>query len=228
MSRILYIEDDDTLSFVTKDNLEKHGFRVMHFRNGLDAMQLIEDQAFDLALLDIMLPKMSGFEIARRIRGVNQEVPILFLSAKSLKEDRLHGFILGADDYLTKPFSIEELVFKINVFLKRSAVNQAQVDGAFTFGVSTYDHLNLQLNVGSETKVLTQREGELLRLLLIHKNKICQRAVILKSIWGENDYFMGRSLDVFISRLRKYLSSDASVNIENVHGVGFKLVVQEQ
>lgn len=226
MARILYIEDDQTLSYVTKDNLEKHGYEVAHFRSGPEASVMIENCDFDLALLDIMLPRMSGFEIARKIRDHSQEVPILFLSAKSLKEDRLHGFMLGADDYIVKPFSIEELVFKITVFLKRSKITEKVENLLFHFGKSTYDHRNLVLKSGSEQKTLTQREGALLQLLLVEQNRLCERAHILKTIWGENDYFMGRSLDVFISRLRKYLSSDSNVSIENIHGVGFKLSVK--
>ncbi|NND09417.1 MAG: response regulator transcription factor [Saprospiraceae bacterium] len=225
MARILYIEDDQTLSYVTKDNLEKHGYEVVHFRSGTEALAIIEKCEFELALLDIMLPRMSGFEIASMIRAHSVEVPILFLSAKSMKEDRLHGFMMGADDYIVKPFSIEELIFKINVFLKRSKISTSGKHLVFHFGQSRYDHQNLILLCGNEEKTLTQREGELLRLLLLEQNKLCERAHILRTIWGENDYFMGRSLDVFISRLRKYLSSDPNVNIENIHGVGFKLLV---
>ena len=223
---ILFVEDDETLGFVTRDNLELNGFSVTHFMDGKAAMQAIPTIKFDLALLDVMLPNMDGFEIARQIRSQNANVPILFLTAKSLKDDRLTGFSLGADDYITKPFSIEELIFRINVFLRRSKAEKYPVQSnKFSLSRFTFDYENLTLSSDLADRILTQKEADLLRYLLLHKNQLCKRSDILKQIWGEDDYFMGRSLDVFISRLRKYLTPDPSILLENVHGVGFKLKV---
>lgn len=225
---ILFVEDDETLGFVTRDNLELNGFKVTHLTDGKSALEAAKQLPFDLALLDVMLPIIDGFTIGKYIREQNPEVPILFLTAKSLKDDRLTGFGLGADDYITKPFSIEELVFRINVFLRRANVTKinqplkAQPIGKFLF---EYD--NLLLTSNKISKVLTQKEADLMLYLLKHKNQICKRSDILEQIWGEDDYFMGRSLDVFISRLRKYLSDDPSVQIDNIHGVGFKLRIRE-
>ncbi len=224
-AKILYVEDDETLGFITRDNLERNGYQIIHCSDGTSAMEVIRDLDFDLAVLDIMLPGVDGFTLAEEIRKRNQEVPILFLSAKPMKEDRLKGFALGADDYVTKPFSIEELSYKIRVFLKRHKVSGPDDRNRFVFGHFEYDHSNLKLHSPTDQKTLTEREGALLHLLLQNKDQICKRSDILIEIWGEDDYFMGRSLDVFISRMRKYLSSDPEIIIENVHSVGFKLVV---
>lgn len=174
-----------------------------------------------------MLPGTDGFELARRIRATNQDVPIIFLTAKSLKEDRLRGLRLGADDYITKPFSIEELILKVEVFLRRNKVRPA--GPAFDprrIGRYVFDYDTLQLRYADEApRRLTRREAELLRFLNQRREQVTERGDILEAIWGENDYFLGRSLDVFISRLRKYLKQDESVRIENIHGVGFSFRV---
>lgn len=225
---ILFVEDDETLGFVTRDNLELNGFKVTHMTDGGMAMKLVMQSSFDLALLDVMLPEIDGFTIGKYIRQQNPEIPILFLTAKSLKDDRLTGFGLGADDYITKPFSIEELVFRINVFLRRAHVtNLAQPANSKTVGKFLFDYDNLLLSTNGLSKTLTQKEADLMRYLLQHKNQVCKRSDILEQIWGEDDYFMGRSLDVFISRLRKYLSADPILQIDNIHGVGFKLRISE-
>ncbi|MDH3652090.1 MAG: response regulator transcription factor, partial [Saprospiraceae bacterium] len=172
-------------------------------------------------------PEVDGFELAEAIRKRDLDVPILFLTAKSLKEDRLHGFELGGDDYIVKPFSIQELLYKIEVFLRRRKVFGMDHRQRFQIGDLDFDYANLLLIHDSHTRKLTQREADLLRYLCQSKNKLVKRSRILELIWGEDDYFMGRSLDVFISRLRKYLSADGRVEIENVHGVGFKLKVSD-
>ena len=228
-AHLLYVEDDESLSFVTRDNLELSDFTVTHRASGTDALELLETDAFpyDLCLLDVMLPGVDGFELARRIRRQNQDVPILFLTAKSLKEDRLHGLRLGADDYITKPFSIEELILKIEVFLRRNRVRPASpAFDAGTLGDYRFDFAKLQLRYqDEEPRRLTRREAELLKYLNDRREQVVERGAILEAIWGENDYFMGRSLDVFVSRLRKYLARDGGVRLENIHGVGFTLTV---
>ncbi|MFK8162503.1 MAG: response regulator transcription factor [Lewinella sp.] len=228
-AHLLYVEDDESLSFVTRDNLELSEFNVTHCPDGNAAMEEIgkSDFSYDLCLLDVMLPGIDGFELARRIREKNQDVPILFLTAKSLKEDRLQGLRLGADDYITKPFSIEELILKIEVFLRRNKVRPSSP--AFDprrIGDYTFDLNKLQLTYKKEApRRLTRREAELLNYLGSRRGEVSERADILEKIWGENDYFLGRSLDVFISRLRKYLKQDARIRIENIHGVGFSLII---
>ncbi|MBK9151910.1 MAG: response regulator transcription factor [Saprospiraceae bacterium] len=222
-SRILYVEDDETLSFVTMDNLELNGYKVDHCPDGETALESFYKNNYDLCILDVMLPKMDGFALAEKIRASDPNVPILFLTAKSMKEDRLQGLRLGADDYITKPFSIEELILKIEIFLKRKFVT-APANEVFRIGRYSFDYRNLTLALDEEKRSLTQKEADLLKMLYDHKNNVVKRSVILEKLWGEDDYFLGRSMDVFISRLRKYLSGDPNLKIDNIHGVGFKLV----
>lgn len=227
-AHLLYVEDDETLSFVTSDNLELQGYQVTHCPDGKIALETIQNQSFDLCILDVMLPEVDGFTIAQEIRKFNVDVPIIFLSAKSLKEDKIHGLKLGADDYLTKPFSIEELILKIDIFLRRSKVGlQETKPTAYNVGAYQFNYENLELSTEGFQKVLTQREADLLRYIIERKGSVMKRSEILEAIWGEDDYFLGRSLDVFISRLRKYLKLDANIKIENIHGVGFKLKVAQ-
>ena len=230
-AHLLYVEDDESLSFVTRDNLELSGFAVTHCADGNAAVARIEESEFpyDLCLLDVMLPGVDGFELARRVRERSQDVPIIFLTAKSLKDDRLQGLRLGADDYITKPFSIEELILKIEVFLRRNKVRPSSP--AFDprrIGDYVFEPEKLRLQFRDEDpRRLTRREAELLNYLNLRRDQVTERGEILEKIWGENDYFLGRSLDVFISRLRKYLKADERIRIENIHGVGFSFVVGE-
>lgn len=224
-SHLLYVEDDESLSFVTRDNLELQGYQVTYCPDGNSAMKAIESGQYDLCILDVMLPDVDGFTIAKAIRENNQDVPIIFLTARSMKEDKIHGLKLGADDYMTKPFSIEELLLKIQVFLKRSKV-LTPATASSSIGTYHFDYKNLQLRINEDSKTLTQKEADLLRLFIQHQNTVIKRSDILEKVWGEDDYFLGRSLDVFISRLRKYLRQDERLKIENIHGVGFKLRVE--
>jgi len=230
-AHLLYVEDDESLSFVTRDNLELSDFAVTHCPDGNAALALIDksDFPYDLCLLDVMLPGVDGFDLARRIREKNQDVPILFLTAKSLKEDRLQGLRLGADDYITKPFSIEELILKVEVFLRRNKVRPSSPTfDPGRIGNYHFEPDKLRLTYKAEApKRLTRREAELLNYLSRRRDQVSERGDILEKIWGENDYFLGRSLDVFISRLRKYLKEDGRIVIENIHGVGFSLMVRE-
>jgi DNA-binding response OmpR family regulator len=222
--KILYAEDDETLAFLTKDNLEQF-YDVTHCDDGEIALNAFQKDTFDICILDIMMPKMDGFELAENIRKTNSEVPIIFLSAKTLKEDRIKGLRLGADDYLVKPFSIEELLLKIEIFLKRTNKNVNVDKILYTVGKYQFDSKNYLVYTDSEKISLTQRESDLLKLFLNNKNVVLKREEILKSLWGDDDYFMGRSLDVFISRLRKILSNEKEIAIENLHGIGFKFSV---
>ncbi|MCG8329100.1 MAG: response regulator transcription factor [Chitinophagales bacterium] len=220
---LLYVEDDESLSFVTQDNLELQGYDISHYTSGKAAISAFKEHSFDLCILDVMLPDVDGFTIAREIRKYDQQTPILFLTAKSLKEDRLQGLRLGGDDYITKPFSIEELILKVEIFLRRRQVTSGESPSKVVIGEFELDYPNLSLQHESSTRQLTQKEADLLKHLAEHPDQVLKRSDILEKIWGEDDYFLGRSLDVFISRLRKYLRQDDSLKIENIHGVGFRL-----
>ncbi len=224
--KILYVEDDNTLAFLTADNLEQE-YEVAHYDNGSAAFEAFKQEAFDLCILDVMLPEMDGFELAAAIRERDVEVPIIFLSAKTLKEDRIKGLRLGADDYLVKPYSMEELTLKIEVFLQRSQKKPAVKNSTYTIGDFVFDSVNYAITRKGETTQLTEREAALLQLFMEHKNTVLKREVILTAIWGTDDYFMGRSMDVFISRLRKIFKDDDRIRIENIPRVGFKLVAPE-
>ncbi len=228
-AHLLYVEDDESLSFVTRDNLELNGYMVTYCEDGGKAMQLIQsNQRFDLCILDVMLPEVDGFTLATEIRKRDELVPIIFLTAKSMKQDKIHGLTIGADDYITKPFSIEELLLKIDIFLRRTKYSTILKEN-LVVKIANYlfDYKNLSLINGDYTETLTQKEADLLKLLNENRNQVVKRSYILETIWGKDDYFLGRSLDVFISRLRKYLQIDERIKIENIHGVGFKFRVDE-
>lgn len=223
-TKLLYVEDDEVLAYVTKDNLELKGYEVHQAGDGREAFQMYMKEKYDLCIIDIMLPVMDGFTLAEEIRALDKEIPIIFLTAKSLKEDKIKGLKIGADDYIIKPFSFEELVLKIEVFLKRKYIVEVEGNQLYQVGTYTLDYPDLTLKREESQKRLTQKEADVLKYLIEHKNTIIQRSDILKKVWKQDDYFTGRSLDVFISRLRKYLAEDASIQIENIHSVGFKLI----
>ena len=223
--KILYAEDDETLAFLTQDNLIQNGYEVFHCNDGIKCIDTFNREEFDICVLDIMLPKKDGFQIAAEIRQVNHNIPIIFLSAKTLKEDRIKGLRLGADDYLVKPFSIEELLLKIEIFIKRSQKSIPEIT-IYTIGDYQFDSKNYIIIRAQEKTAFTQRESELLKLFLDNKNVVLKREQILKSLWGNDDYFMGRSLDVFISRLRKILANEPRISIENLHGIGFRFTCE--
>ncbi|WP_020532120.1 response regulator transcription factor [Flexithrix dorotheae] len=226
--KILLVEDDESLGFVVKDNLEMNGYEVFLEKDGISAWESFQKNKYHICLVDVMLPKMDGLNLVEKIRKVDQVSPIMFLTAKSLKEDKIAGFKLGCDDYLTKPFSIEELVFRIEAILKRTGnigtkVEEKQI---YQVGKIAFDSQNLTLTLNSKViHNITKREGDLLKMLIQDMPNIVKREDILNQIWGDDDYFKGRSLDVFITRLRKYLKVDDSIKIENIHGVGFRLKI---
>lgn len=223
MAKIFYVEDDENLSFVTKDNLELEGYEIDHFADGKTAWKNFLKEKYDLCLLDVMLPELDGFSLAEKIREQNHHIPIIFLTAKNMQDDKIEGLKIGGDDYITKPFSIEELVLRMKVFLKRQSVTKSDGENqVFKIGTYTFDFPELKLKAEDYTKKLTHREAEVLKYLCDFPNQVIKREDILVKIWGRDDYFLGRSLDVFITRLRKMLSQDDSVKIENIHGVGFR------
>ncbi len=224
MAKVLYVEDDASLSFVTRDQLEKRGYEVVFCDNGKTAYEVFKTSIFDLCIFDVMLPEIDGFELAKKIRLENTQIPILFLTARSMQEDKLEGLKLGGDDYMTKPFNMEELSLKIEIFLKRKDVRK-EINDFYFIGSYKLDVREQKLSFGKSVKQLTLKETKLLSLLSQKENTIIKRENILLNLWGKNDYFLGRSLDVFISRLRKYLKEDENIYIENIRGVGFKLNV---
>lgn len=227
--RILLLEDDPNLGFMLQENLELRGYSIQRCLDGEDGLRAYAPGLFDLLLVDIMMPKMDGFTFTKEVRKRDQRTPVIFLTAKSLKEDKIEGFRIGADDYITKPFSMEELVLRIQAVLRRTRPEGD--DGArqaeFVIGRYFFDFTKQTLSLKNRTQKLTAREAELLRLLCINMNETLERETALKQIWGDDSYFNGRSMDVFISRLRSYLKNDPQVEIMNVHSRGFKLVAPE-
>ncbi len=222
--KLLLVEDDKNLGKVVRDYLRLNKFDVALAEDGEKGFELFKEGGFDICILDVMLPKMDGFSLAKLIRKLDHEVPIIFLTAKAMDEDKLEGFQTGADDYVTKPFNIEELVLRIKVFLRRSKAIQTEEPMRIAVGKYTFDYRNLSLQLEEETRGLTQREADILYYLCQNKGNIVRREDILMKIWQRDDYFAGRSLDVFLSKLRKYLKEDSDVEIQNYHSVGFRLV----
>ena len=226
MSRIvniLLVEDDLNLGFLLVEFLELKGFSVKLYRDGLTAFAGFQSGHFDFCILDVMLPKMDGFTLAKKIKIINAQIPVIFLTARSLKEDKMKGYEIGVDDYITKPFDEDELLYKINAILNRSNLSKISGDSIFQIGRFRFDFQNQLLEIDDQKRRLTERESSILKFLCLNKNNVIRREQILTAIWGENDYFAGRSLDVFISKLRKYFSPDPSICIENIPKVGFIL-----
>ena len=226
---ILLVEDDDNLGFVIKDNLEMSGFKVVWAKDGEVGFDAYCKVNFDLCILDVMLPKVDGFGLAKKIKEVNLNIPLIFLTAKSLDQDKIKGFKIGADDYITKPFNMDILVLRVNALLNRFfavETNQTEVKDVFQLNSISFDYKNQELISELGSKHLTKKESEMLRLLCLNRNDLLSRELALKVIWGENDYFKGRSMDVFITKLRKYLKTDPGIEIINIHGTGFKLMIK--
>lgn len=228
--KILLVEDEANLGTLLKDYLNVKGFETVLCTDGQQGFDTFAKQKFDLCILDIMLPLKDGFTLAKEIRQADKHIPIIFLTAKSLPDDKIEGFKSGADDYLTKPFNMEELLFRVKAVLKRASavpgVNDE--DGNFVIGNFTFDATKQLLKSDAEEKKLTSKEAELLRLLCLNMNKTMDRNFALKTIWHDDSYFNARSMDVYITKLRKYLKGDPRIEILNVHGKGFKLLVNNQ
>ncbi|PKP35205.1 MAG: DNA-binding response regulator [Bacteroidetes bacterium HGW-Bacteroidetes-15] len=226
-TRVLLAEDDENLGLLLKEYLQAKGYDTDLYKDGEKAFKGFKNNHYDICILDIMMPLKDGFTLAKEIRMINSNMPILFLTAKSMKEDILEGFTIGADDYMTKPFSIEELLLRIEAILRRTR-NDPSVAGQDIFKVGKYefDVTKQMLTLGESSKRLTTKESELLKYLCINKNSVLDRNFALKTIWIDDSYFNARSMDVYITKLRKYLSDDPSVEIINVRGKGFKLLSQ--
>jgi DNA-binding response OmpR family regulator len=229
-ANILLVEDDENLGFVTKDNLEIEGYTVDWKKDGESGFEAYCTGKFDLCILDVMLPKKDGFQLGKEIKAVKENMPMIFLTAKSLDPDKVQGFKIGADDYITKPFNMEILTLRVQALLKRyfaAESNTLEHKDNFEIGNYIFHYKNQELIIANVNKHLTKKEAEMLRLLCLNQNQLLTRELALKVIWGENDYFKGRSMDVFITKLRKYLKGDERIEIINVHGTGFKLQISE-
>lgn len=222
--RILLVEDDLNLGTLTKEFLQLKGFDVAHCLNGEAGLNTFKENDFDFCILDIMMPKLDGFSLAKEISAFNSRMPFLFLSAKTMLNDKIEGLKIGADDYITKPFSMEELLLRINAILKRTgSTSSIQLNGAVRLGRYSFDYQKRILSLGSSERKLTSKESELLRLLCARENQLLPRAEALMQVWQDDNYFTSRSMDVYITKLRNYLKEDENVQIINVHGSGFKL-----
>ena len=219
--KILVAEDDPNLGMLLVDYLESEGFEVKLCRDGELALKAFQLSRYDLCLLDVMMPKLDGFSLAKEIKVKDKNVPIIFITAKSLKEDKSKGYLLGADDYVTKPFDEEELLWKIKALIRRIPETTIEPPAPLLIGKYRFDFKNQSLACHQIFRRMTEKESQLLQYLCLHPNQIIKREDLLKDIWGSNDYFLGRSLDVFITKIRKYLLEDPSLQIENVFGVGF-------
>jgi len=225
---ILLAEDDFNLGFVIVDQLKLDGYQVTLATDGMDALLRFNEKNFHLCIFDVMMPKKDGFTLASDIRKINSEIPILFLTAKTMTEDKVQGFKSGGDDYLTKPFSVEELQLRIKALLKRVNIKMDKPeDKVLPLGIFLFDTENICLIINENKRSLTKKEAQILKLLYKFKGQVLPREVILNAVWGQDDYFVGRSLDVFITKLRKYLRDDESITLSNIHGVGFKLEILE-
>ncbi len=223
--KVLLAEDDLSLGYVIKDNLTEAGYDVVLCPDGQSAIDKFDKNEFNICLLDVMMPHKNGFDVAKKIRQQSDVVPILFLTAKSLEEDRIKGFQVGADDYIIKPFSMQELLMRMEVFMRRSKKMHSEKSVSFDIGRLKFSYTDLKLAIGDEIFNLTQKEADLLKFLCEHSNRILKREEVLLNVWGKDDYFLGRSMDVFITKLRKYFKSDPHVNLETIHGVGFRFNV---
>lgn len=225
-AKILLVEDDTNLGMVISDQLEMLGYRVTLAPNGNEGFKQFSQGDFHLCIFDVMMPKMDGFALTEQVRKINKTIPILFLSAKNMTEDKIQGFKVGGDDYLTKPFSSEELYLRVKALLKRVDIHAEEKEDTpiEEIGKYTFDALNYILKGPNFEKKVTKKEAQILEMLCKFKNRVIDRDVILNAVWGKDDYFTGRSLDVFITKLRKYLSHDKNVKIDNIHGVGFQLI----
>jgi len=228
IKRVLLLEDDRNLGTIVQEHLQMNGFDVTLCTNGEDGLARFQRERFAICLVDIMMPRMDGFAFAREVRRRNKDIPLIFLTAKSLKEDKIEGFRIGCDDYITKPFSVEELLLRIQAVLRRAAGGSAEeTRTSFEIGTYSFDSVTRTLRHNRRERRLTPKESEVLRLLCLHLNQTLERNLALREIWGDESYFTARSMDVFVSKLRKYLKDDRRVEISSIHGIGFRLTIDQ-
>ncbi len=225
--KILLVEDDTNLGNLLQDSLELKNYEVTLKRNGEDGFHEFKNNKYDMCLLDVMMPKKDGFTLAKDIRRMNANVPVIFLTAKAMKEDTIEGLKLGADDYITKPFSMEELTLRMENIFKRLPKTEASTQNKFNIGRFEFDNTLRILKIGNKETKLTTKESELLKMLAVYTERVLEREVALNAVWGTDSYFAGRSMDVYIAKLRKYLKEDTNVEVLNIHGTGFKLIIKK-
>ena len=225
--KLLVAEDDPNLGTILKAYLTQKGYTVVWAKDGDEALALFEDDDIDACILDVMMPSRDGFSVAKEVRKVDKKVPILFLTAKNLEADKLKGFEVGADDYITKPFSMEELLARLNATIRRTFNEDRPDKNVFKIGNFTFDYVHQTLTLGNDVQRMTAKECDLLRMFAINFGQLVDRNTCLQKIWKDDSYFAARSMDVYITKLRKYLKPDPTVEIANVHGVGFKLTMKE-
>ena len=226
--KILLCEDDENLGMLLREYLQAKGYSTVLCPDGEQGFKEFTKNKYDIAVLDVMMPKKDGFTLAQDIRQANADLPIIFLTAKTLKEDILEGFKIGADDYITKPFSMEELVFRVEAILRRVRGKKTKESTLYHIGKFVFDTQKQLLTIGDQQTKLTTKENELLALLCSHANEILQRDFALKTIWIDDNYFNARSMDVYITKLRKHLKDDDQIEIINIHGKGYRLIVPNQ
>lgn len=222
---ILFAEDDASLALVVKDMLEDEGYKVIHCPDGQTAIDAFDKTKIDMCLLDIMMPNKDGYTVAKKIRQQTDILPIIFLSTKSQEDDRLKGYDTGADDYIAKPFSMPELLKKIEVFLRRTKKKYANTAEEFKLGSIIFAPANLKITTQEEIFNITQKEADLLRFFCENKNQVVKREEVLLGVWGKDDFFLGRSMDVYMTKLRRYLKADPAIVLETIHGIGFRFTV---
>ncbi len=226
--KILIAEDDKNMGYLLKENLKVSGFDPVLCINGQQGIDKFNSETFDLCLLDIMMPEKDGITLAGEIRKTDKNIPIVFLTAKSLDEDKISGFKAGCDDYVTKPFNIEELILRLRAVLKRNPRLAARDDkDCYIFGTCKFNYKERKLIKGEDQNNLSTKEADLLKVLLDYKNEVVSRSTILKEVWGVDDYFVSKSLDVYLNKVRKHLRNDPDLEIINIHGFGYKLIVKE-
>ena len=225
--KVLLAEDDLVLGYVIKDNLEIGGYDVTLCPDGDEALQQFQKTEYDICLLDVMMPSKDGFTVAKKIRGKSDVVPILFITSKAMEEDKIKGFQSGADDYIIKPFNMQELILRMEVFLRRTKKLHSEETVTYQVGKLRFSFTDLKIYVDDQTINLTQKEADLLLFLCKHPNKILKREEVLLNVWGKDDYFLGRSMDVFITKLRKHFKADPTIILETIHGIGFRFNVPE-
>lgn len=224
-AKVLLAEDDAALGYVIKDSLQEEGYQVVLCADGQTAIDRFNKNEFDICLLDVMMPYKDGLAVAKKIRQQTDQVPIMFLTARSMEEDKIKGFQSGADDYITKPFSMPELLLRMDVFLRRTKKMHSDQVEKYTLGNLQFSYTDLKITSPEGTVSITQKEADLLLFLCRHTNKVLKREEVLLNVWGKDDYFLGRSMDVFITKLRKHFKTDPSIVLETIHGVGFRFNV---
>jgi two-component system, OmpR family, response regulator VicR len=225
MYKVLLIEDELMLAKIVKESLEVRGFTMLHAADGAEGLQLYRTQRPDIIVVDIMMPRMDGFSVTAEVRKTDKQTPVIFLTSKSQTADVVKGFETGGNDYLKKPFSMDELIVRIKALLNRNATPQTAAAAIYTIGQFTFDYSRQSLTMNGNTVFLSHREAEILQRLCIYKNQVLERRQVLIDLWGDDNFFNGRSMDVFITKLRRHLKADASLQIVNIRGVGYKLIV---